>query len=71
MTLKEYLKTLLQGAKTYVDEKVAEDISGKANIVYVDTKIEENKYNHPSSHPASIIATTDDKQFVSQSEKNN
>lgn len=41
MTLKEYLKTLLQGTKTYVDEKVAE-VSNGGNIDLSDYETTEN-----------------------------
>lgn len=41
MTLKEYLKTLLQGTKAYVDEKVAE-VSNGGNIDLSDYETAEN-----------------------------
>ena len=40
-----------------------------ATKVYVDDEIVRNKYSHPSAHPASIITTTDDRQFASAQEK--
>lgn len=46
-------------------------IDGLASETYVDIQISNNKYNHPANHPAAIITTTDDKQFVSQTEKDN
>ena len=47
MTLKEYLKTLLQGAKTYVDEKVAGLVDSAPDtlntIGELATALQENK----------------------------
>ncbi len=67
-------KTLVQNEKSRAEAKeneLSNLINTKADKTELDTKIEENKYSHPSVHPASMITTTDDKQFVSQTEKNN
>ena len=55
------------------------DISGKADITYVDDKVKtdvpvdakftDTVYTHPASHPASMITESSTKRFVSDSEK--
>ena len=67
---KEYVDQSIVQANEAQTSSITQNIAGTyAEKTYVDTKVETNKYSHPSAHPASIIITTDDRQFASAQEK--
>ena len=67
---KEYVDKSIVQANEAQTSSIIQNIAGTyAEKTYVDNKVETNKYSHPSAHPASIIITTDDRQFASAQEK--
>ena len=67
---KEYVDQSIAQANETQTSSIIQNIAGTyAEKTYVDNKVETNKYSHPSAHPASIIITTDDRQFASAQEK--
>lgn len=67
---KEYVDQSIAQANETQTSSITQNIAGTyAEKTYVDNKVEGTKYTHPSAHPASIIITTDDRQFASAQEK--
>ena len=70
LTTKLYVDQSIAQANETQTSSITQNIAGTyAEKTYVENKVEETKYTHPSAHPASMIITTDDRQFASAQEK--